>query len=133
MKSLKPLTAISLVFVAGLATVMAIANPDASTYEEYAVEKLTTYLKDDVCSQVPQVFGSLVQNCTSLIESNRPQIQQIIARSTQRQNFILFSIYRTNLSISSVVPLYRFQTIGIMQNFYTYSAEPQKDLNLTIK
>lgn len=126
MKSLKPLTSISLVFLAGLATTMAIANPDTSTYEEYAVEKLTTYLKDDVCSQVPQAFETLVQNsCSSLIESNRPQIQQIIARSTQRQNFILFSIYRTNLSISSVVPLYRFQTVAVMQNFYTYSAEQQ--------
>ena len=126
MKNLKPLTLISLVFLGGLATAMAIANPDNSTYEEYAVEKLTTYLKDDVCSQVPKVFETLIKDsCISLIDSNRPQIQKIIARSTQRQNFILFSIYRTNLSISSVVPLYRFQTIGLMQNFYTYSAEPQ--------
>lgn len=126
MKSLKPLTFISLLFLGGLATAMAIANPDSSTYEQYAVEKLTTYLKDDVCSQVPQAFETLVQNsCTSLIESNRPRIQQIIAHSTQRQNFILFSIYRTNLSISSVVPLYRFQTIGIMQSFYTYAADQQ--------
>jgi len=126
MKNLKPLTLISLVFLGGLATAMAIANPDNSTYEEYAVEQLTTYLKDDVCSQVPKAFETLVKDsCASLIDSNRPQIQEIIARSTQRQNFILFSIYRTNLSISSVVPLYRFQTIGLMQNFYTYSAEPQ--------
>ncbi len=126
MKSLKPLASISLFFLAGLATAMAITNPDSSTYEEYAVEKLTTYLKDDVCNQVPKAFETLVQNsCASLIDSNRPQIQQIISRSTQRQNFILFSIYRTKLSISSVVPLYRFQTIGVMQNFYTYSAEQQ--------
>ena len=39
MKNLKPLTLISLVFLGGLATAMAIANPDDSTYEEYAVEK----------------------------------------------------------------------------------------------
>lgn len=126
MKSLKPLASISLFFLAGLAIAMAIANPDTSTYEEYAVEQLTTYLKNDVCSQVPQAFETLVKNsCAELIDSNRPQIRQIIARGTQRQNFILFSIYRTNLSISSIVPLYRFQTIGIMQNFYTYSAEQQ--------
>jgi Domain of unknown function (DUF4359) len=126
MKSLKPLASISLVFLAGLATAMAITNPDSSAYEEYAVEKLTFYLKHDVCSQVPQAFESLAQNsCASLIESNRPQIQKVIARSTQRQNFILFSIYRTNLSISPVVPLYRFQTVGLMQNFYTYGAEQQ--------
>jgi Domain of unknown function (DUF4359) len=126
MKNLKPLTSISLVCLTGLVTVMATTNPDSSTYEDYAVEKLTTYLKNDVCNQVPQAFAALVQNsCASIIESNRPQIRQVIARSTQRQNFILFSIYRTNLSITSVVPLYQFQTIGLMQNFYTYSAEQQ--------
>lgn len=126
MKSLKPLASVSLFFLAGLVTAMAVTNPDSSTYEEYAVEQLTTYLKDDVCSQVPQAFETLVKNsCAELIDSNRPQIRQILARSTQRQNFILFSVYRTNLSISSIVPLYRFQTIGIMQNFYTFSAEQQ--------
>lgn len=126
MKNLKPLASISLFFLTGLAIAMAITNPNASTYEEYAVEQLTTYLKDEVCSQVPKAFETLVQgSCASVIDSNRSQIQQIINRSTQRQNFILFSIYRTNLSISSVVPLYRFQTIGVMQNFYTYSAEQQ--------
>lgn len=125
MKSLKPLASISLFVLVGLVTAMAITNPDSSTYEEYAVEQLTTYLKTDACSQVPKAFETLVQNCSSLIDSNRPQIKQIIVRSTQRQNFILFSIYRTNLSITSVVPLYRFQTVGIMQNFYTYSAEQQ--------
>ncbi len=125
MKSLKPLASISLFVLAGLVTAMAITNPDSSTYEEYAAEQLTTYLKEDVCSQVPKAFETLVQDCASLIDSNRPQIKQIIVRSTQRQNFILFSIYRTNLSISSVVPLYRFQTVAVMQNFYTYSAEQQ--------
>jgi hypothetical protein len=126
MKSLKPLASISLFFLAGLATAMAITNPDASTYEEYAVEQLTTYLKDEACSQVPKAFETLVRSsCASIIDSNRLQIQQIVSRSTQRQNFILFSIYRTNLSITSVVPLYRFQTVGVMQNFYTYSAEQQ--------
>lgn len=125
MKSLKPLASISLFVLTGLVTAMATTNPDSSTYEEYAAEQLTTYLKEDVCSQVPKAFETLVPDCASLIDSNRPQVKQIIVRSTQRQNFILFSIYRTNLSISSVVPLYRFQTVGIMQNFYTYSAEQQ--------
>ena len=126
MKSLKPLASISLFILAGLGIAMATTNPDSSTYEEYAAEQLTTYLKKDVCSQVPKAFEALVQaSCASLIDSNRPQIKQIIVRSTQRQNFILFSIYRTNLSISTVVPLYRFQTVGMMQNFYTYSAEQQ--------
>ncbi len=121
MKSLKPPASISLFVLAGLVTAMAMTNPDSSTYEEYAVERLNTYLKDDVCSQVPETS---VQGCASLIDSNRLYVKQVIASNTQRQNFILFSIYRTNLSII-FFPLYRFQTVGVMQNFYTYSAEQQ--------
>jgi hypothetical protein len=126
MKSLTSLSYIGVLVLAALSAVMAITNPDKSTYEEYAVEQLTTYLTDDVCPQVPKAFASIVSNsCAAIVDSSRPQIQQIISRTTQRQNFILFSIYRTNLSISPAVPFYRFQTVGILQNFYTYSAEKQ--------
>lgn len=126
MKSLKSLSYIGLLVLAALGAVMAITNPDKSTYEEYAVEQLTTYLTDDICPQVPKAFESLVNNsCTAIVGSSRPQIQQIISRTTQRQNFILFSIYSTDLSISRAIPFYRFQTVGILQNFYTYSAKKQ--------
>lgn len=126
MKGLKSFGYIGLLALAALGAVMAVTNPDKPTYEQYAVEQLTTYLTDDVCSQVPKAFESLVQSsCASIVDSSRPQIQQIISRTTQRQNFILFSIYRTDLSISPAIPFYRFQTVGIMQNFYTYSAQKQ--------
>lgn len=126
MQSLKSLRYIGALVLTAIGVAMAITNPDRSTYEEYAVEQLTTYLTDDVCTQVPKAFESLIHNsCAAIVDSSRPQIQQIISKTTQRQNFILFSIYRTDLSISPAIPFYRFQTVGILQNFYTYSAEKQ--------
>ncbi len=105
MKGLKSFGYIGLLALAAIGSVMAVTNPDKPTYEQYAVEQLTNYLTDDVCSQVPQAFESLVQSsCASIVASSRPQIQQIISRTTQRQNFIIFSIYRTDLSISPAIP-----------------------------
>ncbi|MBD0389868.1 MAG: DUF4359 domain-containing protein, partial [Nostoc sp. C3-bin3] len=53
------------------------------------------------------------------------QIQEIIARTTERQNYIIFSIYRTDLKISSWIPSYKFETVGAFDQFYTYTAEKE--------
>jgi hypothetical protein len=124
MKVLQIVTAIGGVAVLGLGAAMAVTNPDRDAYEEYAVEKLTTYLKDDACPQAPKVFGDLLQRqCKTLVDTGRPQIQQIIAKTTQQQNFIFFSIYRTNLEIGPILPVYHFETVGVFQKFYIYQAQ----------
>ena len=124
MKVLQIVTAIGGVAVLGLGAAMAVTNPDRDAYEEYAVEKLTTYLKDDACPQAPKVFGDLLQRqCKTLVDTGRPQIQQIISKTTQQQNFIFFSIYRTNLEIGPILPVYHFETVGVFQKFYIYQAQ----------
>ena len=126
MKSVRIIIYIGAAALAGLGVVMAAGNPSQSIYEGYAVQRLTEYLKNDVCTKAPKIFESLLQrNCTALIDSSRPQMRQIVSESTQRQNFIFFSIYRTNLSINPVIPSYHFETVGAFQNFYTYAAEKQ--------
>lgn len=112
--------------IAGLGVAMAVTNPSQPAYEEYAAQRLTEYLKKDVCTQVPKAFERLVQRkCSALVDSNHSQIQQIIAETTQRQNFIFFSVYRTDLSLNRFVPAYHFETIGVFQKFYTVAAEKQ--------
>lgn len=114
------------VALVGLGSAMALTNPGRDTYEQYAVEQLTTYLKSEACTQVPKVFGVFLQRqCKSLVDTGRPQIQQIISETTQRQNFIFFSIYRTNLEIGPFLPAYHFETLGIFEKFYIYQAEEQ--------
>lgn len=110
----------------GLGVSMALTNPSQDTYEEYAVHQLTTYLKDEVCTQTPSTFGDLLQRqCKTLVDSGRPQLEQIIAKTTQRQNFVLFSVYRTQLDVGPLLPAYHFETVGAFQNFYIYQAEEQ--------
>ena len=126
MKSLKIITYIGTVAIAGLGVVMAITNPSQANYEKFAMQQLTKYLKKDVCQKAPKVFGDFLQrNCSVLVDSSRPQMQQIIAQTTQKQNFLFFSIYRTDLSINPFIPTYHFETVGVFQNFYIYAAEKQ--------
>jgi hypothetical protein len=126
MKVPKVVTAIGGVALVGLGLVMALTNPGKDEYEQYAVEQLTTYLKDEACMDAPSVFGNFLQRqCKSLVDTGRPQIEQIIAEKTQRQNLILFSIYRTNLEVGPFLPAYHFESLGVFQKFYIYQAEQQ--------
>ena len=126
MKSLKIITYVGAAALAGLGLAMAMTNPSQRNYEEFAVQQLTEYLKKDVCTKAPKVFDNFLQrNCSVMVDSSRPKMQQIIAETTQKQNFIFFSVYRTDLFINPVIPSYHFETIGAFQNFYTYSAERQ--------
>jgi len=125
MKILKSVTSIAAIALGGLGVVMAVTNPSKPEYEEYAVQQLTEYVKQEVCNDAPKIFGILLQrsNCNGLIDSSHPAIKKIIAVNTERKNFILFSIYTTDLSVSSSIPSYHFETVAGLQNFYIYTAE----------
>lgn len=122
----KSITLIGAVVLGGMAVVMAVTNPSQSTYEQYAVIQLTQYLKDEVCQDVPKILGLFLErNCTELVDSSYPAIQKIIAANTQRKNLILFSIYTTDLSLTQGIPSYHFESVGVLQKFYTYTAQKQ--------
>ncbi|WP_226577785.1 DUF4359 domain-containing protein [Microseira wollei] len=107
--------------LAGLGIAMAITNPSQSDYEEYAIAQLTAYLKDNTCTQTLKDGDNLIQHsCTLLVDVGRPQLQKLIAEHTNQRGFIFFSIYRTELSISPLLPAYRFETVAALQKFYTY-------------
>jgi hypothetical protein len=126
MKVLKIVAAIGGAALAGLGVAMALTNPSQESYEAYALEKLTAYLKDEACLQAPSVFGNVLQRqCKTLVDTGRPQIQQLISQTTQRKNFLFFSIYQTNLGIGTFLPSYHFETLGVFQNFYIYQAQQQ--------
>lgn len=126
MDVLRVVTAIGGTVLTALAVTMALTNPREDTYKEYAVEQLSIYLKNEGCTQVPVILGnSLQRRCKILVDENRPQIEQLVAKTTQRQNFIVFSIYRTNLEVASFLPVYRFETLGVFQKFYIYKAGRQ--------
>jgi hypothetical protein len=125
------LAAIAAIF--GLVGVgMAVTNPNQAAYETFATEQLTVYLQDNVCKKVPVGFN-LNQQCRSALRSNQDQLRQLISESTKRQNFGLFSLYTTDLSIdswlpaylSASLPSYHIETAAAFQNFYIYQAKQQ--------
>ena len=127
---MKPLTIMASIGALGLTTVLGVAmantNPNQAEYEDYAVQRLTEYLKSDVCNKTTKFLERLINyNCDKLVDSANPQIRQLLSATTERQDFFLFSIYRTELKISDFIPSYKFETVGAFNNFYTYTAQEQ--------
>ena len=133
MKSLKIALTLLVAAIAGLGVSMAVTNPGPEEYEAYATKQLTRYLRqegDSLCEQVevPEFLTDLVgDQCPELLNSvlknNQGELQALISRGTQRQNFGVLSIYRTNLEISTVLPRYEVETVGVFRRFYIYRAE----------
>lgn len=124
---MKPSTIVAYLGATGLAVlgvIMANTNPTQAEYQDYAVERLTQYLKTDVCHKTQGFIENLIQfNCEKVVDSVNPQMQGLIAGTTERKDFMIFSIYRTDLKVSSLIPSYTFETVGAFNNFYTYSAQ----------
>jgi len=121
----------------GAGIALAVTNPSQVAYEVYATRRLTEYLTENFCPQTSQVLGiNIREGCAEAIQQNQEQLRQFIAKSTERQNFGLFSIYQTNLSLKELVPggiaqllpetllpSYEFQTVGVLMQFMTFKAE----------
>ncbi|MDJ0800994.1 MAG: DUF4359 domain-containing protein [Calothrix sp. MO_167.B12] len=111
--------------LAVLGILMATSNPSQPKYEQYAALKLTEYLKDNVCIKTPKILENIIPNCSKLVDDANPQIKELISATTQRQDYIVFSVYRTDLKLNSWVPAYTFETVGAFEQFYTYKAKKQ--------
>ncbi|GAP94936.1 DUF4359 domain-containing protein [Leptolyngbya sp. NIES-2104] len=111
--------------VLGIAGLMAATNPDEAAFGEFALEQVKT----QGCKEAPQIIR---QQCPQFVQENQAQVKKLIAQSTERQNYGLFSLYRTNLSTRSIipdlpvfldVPAFQLETVGMMGRFYIYQAE----------
>lgn len=121
--------------IAGVGVAMAVTNPGPEAYEIYATEQLSRQLEDQVCGKTPVFLGNV---CGSILEDNQTWLREFVAESTQRQNFVILSIYTTDLSTSELLaqilpaglnlsveglPTYHAETVGIFRQFYTYNAK----------
>ncbi|MEA5596799.1 DUF4359 domain-containing protein [Rivularia sp. UHCC 0363] len=123
---------VSIVAYAGTAALIALGiamastNPSRTEYEEYAAQRLNEYIKEQGCSKTPKLLDNLIKfDCKKLIDSFNPQIKQVINASTQQHDYLLFSVYETDLQINSLIPSYKFETVAAFDNFFTYKAEKQ--------
>jgi hypothetical protein len=127
MKNLRGLAYVIGASLLGIGVATFVTNPDQSSYEAYATRRLTAYLDEQVCAKA----GILSNVCESALRDNQSQIKQFIANNTDRQNFLFWSIYKTDLAagellpsaLQDAVPAYHFETVGLFSSFYTYTAE----------
>ena len=96
-------------------------------YTKYCVKAYqVAYLKSNVCKKSQNPLENLIQmNCDKLLEAANPRMREIISISTEKQDFLIFSVYRTDFKLNNWIPSYKFETVGAFENFYTYNAQKQ--------
>lgn len=110
----------------GIGAIAFLTNPGEQKYLQYADATLKTKVKDKVCAQVSKDLGVWLEGqCHILINTASPYIAEVIVRQTRRDNFLLFSIYQTDLPLPAPLSDYHLETIGVFGNFYIYQAQKQ--------
>ncbi len=122
MKGLKIAASVGGIAVVALGAIAATTNPSRDAYEDYATQRLSEYVQEKGCEKAPSILKS---RCVSLISSSQPQIEKLIAQSTERQNFGILSVYKTDLAIHSMLPSFHFETVGAFGSFHTYEARQE--------
>jgi Domain of unknown function (DUF4359) len=114
----------------GLGVAMAVTNPSQEVYEAYATQQLSQYLRENTCADAGKIFKD---GCDKLLQENQSEIRDIIAANTQRENFWLLSLYKTDLSVGQLLPpflgglapSYHFETVGLFSSFHVVEARKQ--------
>lgn len=121
-KTVKPaVVGTAMITIAGF---MAVTNPGKDAYVDYAVAKFATDFQHTICQgpTLPKTLahlGSFTKNlCQFSVRVGyvwqRSLVKDVVDSTTRRQNFIVFSIYTTE------IPGQTFQTLGMLGNFLTY-------------
>ena len=94
--------------------ILMLTNPSEQEYEKFATEQLIIYARNNVCSANSGSLEQAIKSklCNLMVDTGRVQVPKLITKTTQTKNYILFSVYETDLF------LYEFQTIGVFNNFY---------------
>jgi Domain of unknown function (DUF4359) len=104
----------------GVAIGLVVTNPTHAAYETYAVEQITNLAKEQ-CNRAPSKYGILLQEpCRTAIEVFKPHLGLLVLANTQRHNWYFVSFYRSDISIPAANFNGQLETIGILNNFYTY-------------
>jgi hypothetical protein len=115
-------TALKVVAIVAGAIVVAMgfSNPPRDKYVDYAAQKLSDQMKEAICPPVNQAnqdsplgeLSDLVAGiCTAGINLQRGKVKDFVDGATDRQNLLIFSIYRTE------TPKHEYVTLAIAGNF----------------
>ncbi|MFS8783377.1 DUF4359 domain-containing protein [Synechococcus sp. R6-6] len=101
-------------------------------YRTHAGQQLAAYATREYCAQIPSFLVTLIEECHALVRELQPELEALFMRQTRRQNFILFSLYTTDLSLLNFgslgisLPTYHFETLAVAGQFYTYEIREGK-------
>ncbi|MEB3274940.1 MAG: DUF4359 domain-containing protein [Prochlorothrix sp.] len=122
--------------IVGLGVALGLTNPDPEDYIEFATVEGSQYLKTEACTtELPLIGDSLQDECIQAVETEAVQarIRQALVDNTQRQNYGLFSLYSSDLSVGdllpippNMVPTYHVKTVGALTRFKVYEAEERE-------
>jgi hypothetical protein len=109
--------------IGGLA--MAFTNPGPQRYEDFVVLQLKNRLQAE-CSQAGRsLLGALANTtCRTMTVMGEPYFSQtlkpLVSTGTKRYDFVLFSIYVTDLSIPQLNFSGRVESVGAFNSFIVY-------------
>lgn len=120
----------------GLGVAMAVTNPSEAAYKDYAARRLTQQLQEKECVKLDASY----QDLCKLLDREQGQalLRRLVADHTERQNYLVFSLYKTNFSTDQLLPSllsgllslpkisYETETIGLFGQFQTYRVEKQQ-------
>jgi len=92
--------------VGGASLALALTNPSPAEFEAFAAEQLVERATAELCGPdgLPMALRLVIQNCPELVGSQRRLLGSLAAQGSERQNFGLFSLYRTTLGGGQVLP-----------------------------
>ena len=105
--------------VCGLSIALAATNPRQEYYTEFATQTVSKFLIRDLCranDKTPKLFDTMIKDgCQAFMQQGKTEIRAFIAHNTERQNFILFSLYTTEF------PIRPLRVLGIFNQFFLIS------------
>jgi hypothetical protein len=112
----------------GLALVTAslmLTNPTQKSYETYLVKQLENRIQEECSRASSPILGALANKACYSIGSMgdsfiKESASSMVAANTTRQNFGLFSIYSTQISVSQINFSGKVSAVGAFNNFLIY-------------
>lgn len=92
--------------------VMAVSNPSKERYIDYATEQFSETGKTSICAGDMPIAAQ--QSCKFVISQGKGVIKSVVENSTKHQNFVMFSLYETDM------PNKKYTTIAAFGNFIMF-------------
>lgn len=108
---------------------LAFTNPSPADFQAFAAERLVDEISEELCGEggLPVVLGLAIRNCRGLVQAQRAPLAAVVAQRTQRRNFGVLSVYRSEVGGQSLlrwrVPRFRSTVVAVAGQFVLISAQ----------